>query len=83
MSFSNGHPSEPTGLERNRAVIFSAAAFTGAWPPSLVAKWHVGGGDPTLADVIVEGLLHHSHVLNIKAHSYRYRVLGPAVGVRQ
>ena len=36
-------------------------------------------GDEVLATAILDRLLHHSHVLNIKGRSYRLRDLGRAV----
>ena len=35
--------------------------------------WHDNVGDPTLTDAILDRLLHHSRVINIKGHSYRLK----------
>jgi DNA replication protein DnaC len=46
------------------------------WPELLA-------GDEVLATAILDRLLHHSHVLNIKGRSYRLRDLEQAVSLRQ
>jgi DNA replication protein DnaC len=46
------------------------------WPELLA-------GDEILATAILDRLLHHSHVLNIKGRSYRLRDLEQAVSLRQ
>jgi DNA replication protein DnaC len=46
------------------------------WPELLA-------GDEILATAILDRLLHHSHVLNIKGRSYRLRDLEHAVSLRQ
>lgn len=45
------------------------------WPELLA-------GDEILATAILDRLLHHSHVLNIKGRSYRLRDLEQAVTLR-
>jgi len=37
------------------------------------SKWGDVFGSPTLANAILDRLLHHSHVISIKGHSYRLR----------
>ena len=39
--------------------------------------------DEVLATAILDRLLHHSHVLNIKGRNYRLRDLEQAVSMRQ
>jgi len=39
-------------------------------------------GDEVLATAILDRLLHHSHVINIKGRSYRLRDLEQAVSLR-
>lgn len=46
------------------------------WPELLA-------GDEILDTAILDHLLHHSHVLNIKGRSYRLRDLEQAVSLRQ
>ena len=46
------------------------------WPELLA-------GDAVLATAILDRLLHHSHVLNIKGRSYRLRDLEQAISLRQ
>jgi len=46
------------------------------WPELLA-------GDEILATAILDRLLHHSHVLNIKGRSYRLRDLERAVSLQQ
>jgi DNA replication protein DnaC len=46
------------------------------WPELLA-------GDEVLTAAILDRLLHHSHVLNIKGRSYRLRDLEQAVSLRQ
>ncbi len=46
------------------------------WPELLA-------GDEILATAILDRLLHHSHVLNIKGRSYRLRDLEQAISLRQ
>ena len=36
-------------------------------------KWHEIFGDVTLANAILDRLLHHSHIININGNSYRLR----------
>ena len=36
-------------------------------------KWHEMFGDVTLANAILDRLLHHSHVININGKSYRLK----------
>lgn len=38
-----------------------------------IASRHGRIGDPTSADAILDRLLHHSHVLNVRGDSYRLR----------
>ena len=38
-----------------------------------VGKWHEIFGDVTLANAILDRLLHHSHIINISGNSYRLR----------
>ena len=40
-------------------------------------------GDAVLPTAILDRLLHHSHVLNIKCQSYRLRDLEQAISLRQ
>jgi len=37
----------------------------------LVADWRDTLGDPTLADVILDRLVHHAHALNLAGESLR------------
>ena len=37
----------------------------------LVADWHDALGDPTLANVILDRLVHHAHALNLAGESLR------------
>ena len=46
------------------------------WPELLA-------GEAVLATAILDRLLHHSHVLNIKGRSYRLRDLEQAISLRQ
>ena len=46
------------------------------WPELLA-------GDAVPATAILDRLLHHSHVLNIKGRSYRLRDLEQAISLRQ
>ncbi|MDA9543226.1 DNA replication protein DnaC [Bradyrhizobium sp. USDA 326] len=39
-----------------------------------VAEWGTVFADPVVATAILDGLLHHSHVLTIRGDSYRLRV---------
>ena len=36
-------------------------------------KWHEIFGDVTLANAILDRLLHHSHIININGNSYRLK----------
>lgn len=36
-------------------------------------KWHEIFGDVTLANAILDKLLHHSHIININGNSYRIK----------
>ena len=38
-----------------------------------IDHWHGLVENPTVADAILDRLLHHSHVLNIRGESYRLR----------
>jgi DNA replication protein DnaC len=50
------------------AVLITTNKGVEAWPDILA-------GDEILATAILDRLLHHSHVLNIKGRSYRLREL--------
>ena len=38
-----------------------------------VDKWHDGGGGPTLADAILDGLVHNAYKLDLEGDSMRKR----------
>jgi DNA replication protein DnaC len=50
--------------ERNSTIITSNKSF---------GDWQELFGDPVIATAILDRLLHHSKVVNIKGHSYRLR----------
>ena len=50
--------------EKNSTIITSNKAF---------GKWHEIFGDVTLANAILDRLLHHSHIININGNSYRLK----------
>ena len=50
--------------EKNSTVITSNKSF---------GDWHELFGDPVIATAILDRLLHHCRVINIKGHSYRLR----------
>ncbi len=50
--------------ERGSILLTSNKSF-GEWGELL--------GDPILATAVLDRLLHHSHVINIRGHSYRLR----------
>ena len=50
--------------ERNSTIITSNKSF---------GDWQEFFGDPVIATAILDRLLHHSRVVNIKGHSYRLR----------
>jgi DNA replication protein DnaC len=54
------------------AILITANKGIEAWPEILA-------GDEVLATAILDRLLHHSHVLNIKGRSYRLRELESAL----
>jgi DNA replication protein DnaC len=54
------------------AILITANKGIEAWPEILA-------GDEVLATAILDRLLHHSHVLNIKGRSYRLRELETAL----
>ncbi len=49
--------------------LMSATLRTGQHHPDL----GLGRADATIATAILDRLLHHSHVMSIKGHSYRLR----------
>jgi len=65
--------------EKSSTIITSNKGFT---------DWQELFGDPVIATAILDRLLHHCHVINIKGNSYRLReyqrrkeALGPAVTI--
>ena len=50
--------------EKNSTIITSNKPF---------GKWHEIFGDVTLANAILDRLLHHSHIININGNSYRLK----------
>jgi len=48
---------------------------TSQWP---VAHWYEAIGDPTLADAILDRLVHNAHKLALKGESMRKKVKGLA-----
>ena len=50
--------------EKNSTIITSNKPF---------GKWHEIFGDITLANAILDRLLHHSHIININGNSYRLK----------
>jgi DNA replication protein DnaC len=54
------------------AILITTNKGVEAWPEILA-------GDEVLATAILDRLLHHSHVLNIKGRSYRLRELESAL----
>src|SRR3989339_408313 len=50
--------------ERSSTIVTSNKSF---------ADWQELFGDPVVATAILDRLLHHSRVINIKGHSYRLR----------
>ena len=50
--------------ERDSVILTSNKGF---------AEWGGVLGDPVVATAILDRLLHHSHVLNIRGESYRLR----------
>jgi len=54
------------------AILITTNKGIEAWPEILA-------GDEVLATAILDRLLHHSHVLNIKGRSYRLRDLESAL----
>ena len=59
--------------ERGSILLTSNQSF-GEWGDVL--------GDPVIATAILDRLLHHSHVLNIKGRSYRLKELERAVNIQ-
>lgn len=58
------------------AILITTNKGVEAWPEILA-------GDEVLATAILDRLLHHSHVLNIKGRSYRLRDLESALAAAQ
>ena len=52
--------------EKSSTIITSNKSFT---------EWEELFGDPVIATAILDRLLHHCHVINIKGNSYRLRGL--------
>ena len=50
--------------ENHSTIITTNKAF---------GKWHEIFGDVTLANAILDRLLHHSHIININGNSYRLK----------
>ncbi len=50
--------------ERGNIILTSNKGF-GEWEKFL--------GDPVLATVVLEGLLHHAHIINLGGNSYRVK----------
>ena len=50
--------------ENHSTIITTNKAF---------GKWHEIFGDVTLANAILDRLLHHSHIININGKSYRLK----------
>jgi len=75
LSASAGRP-RLGGLARRGSLLITTNKRIQDWPELLA-------GDEVLATTILDRLLHHSHVLNIKGRSYRLRDLEQAVSLRR
>lgn len=58
--------------ERGTIILTSNKGF-GEWGELLVEDSRFIGGDTVIATAVLDRLLHHSHVLNIRGESYRLR----------
>jgi len=61
---------------RRGSILITTNKGIKDWPELLA-------GDETLATAILDRLLHHSHVLNIKGRSYRLRDLEQAASLQR
>lgn len=52
-----------------QSALSNTALRTGAQMP--IKHWHETIGDPTLADAILDRLIHNAHTINLKGESIR------------
>jgi hypothetical protein len=72
-------------MELNEAAARHGGCFAGGAPhwKVWVAEWGAVFGEPVVATVILDRLLHHSRVITIRGDSYRLRETRRAVPLQK
>jgi hypothetical protein len=76
MPYSKG-PSGSFRYEEVYAMKFEGCTFP---PPPPIASWHPQIGDPTVADSILDRLVHNAHRIELKGESMRKKRSGKTGG---